>query len=263
MIKLKEPQKANSLFENWQETIIWSCLQGVMGNIYADDRENPKSAMAVLGDFCFLAGEPCEELLEEERRLAKGSFRILVPQDERWAKQIVRYHGNRAKEGIRYAFKKEPGVFEREMLKETTEKLPEGYVLRRIDEEIYRQCRAKDWSRDLVSQYTDYGTYKKLALGVAVLKGGRVAAGASAYSRYEGGIEIEIDTQKEHRRQGLAGACGAALILECLEQGLYPSWDAQNPVSAALAQKLGYHFSHTYIIYEIFGMEEKGHAGGR
>ena len=28
------------------------------------------------------------------------------------------------------------------------------------------------------------------------------------------------------RNRGLASACGAALILECLERGLYPSWDA-------------------------------------
>ena len=34
--------------------------------------------------------------------------------------------------------------------------------------------------------------------------------------------------------------CGAALILECLERGLYPSWDAHDTVSLALAEQLGY-----------------------
>lgn len=66
-----------------------------------------------------------------------------------------------------------------------------------------------------------------------------------------GGIEIEIDTKEEHRRQGLAYACGAKLILECLNKGWYPSWDAQNKWSVALAEKLGYHFSHEYPAYEV------------
>ena len=81
---------------------------------------------------------------------------------------------------------------------------------------------------------------------------GRIVSGASSYSRYDKGIEIEIDTEKAHRRRGLATAAGAALILECLSRGLYPSWDAQNKWSVALAEKLGYHFDHEYVAYEVW-----------
>ena len=88
---------------------------------------------------------------------------------------------------------------------------------------------------------------------MVIIKDGELAAGASSYSRYKGGIEIEIDTREDHRRRGLAYACGAKLILECLGKGLYPSWDAQNMWSAALAEKLGYHFSHEYTAYEVVG----------
>ena len=56
--EVKETKKAAMLFDGWQETMIWSCLQGVMGKIYVDSPEKPVSAMAVLGDFVFLAGEP-------------------------------------------------------------------------------------------------------------------------------------------------------------------------------------------------------------
>ena len=85
------------------------------------------------------------------------------------------------------------------------------------------------------------------------MKGEEIVAGASSYSGYQGGIEIEIDTKEAYRRQGMAYACGARLILECLERGWYPSWDAQNLWSVALAQKLGYHFEHEYTAYEIWG----------
>ena len=85
------------------------------------------------------------------------------------------------------------------------------------------------------------------------MKDGELVSGASSYSRYEGGIEIEIDTNEKYRRKGLAYICGAKLILECLKRNLYPSWDAQNKWSLALAEKLGYHYSHTYNAYEIWG----------
>lgn len=38
--------------------------------------------------------------------------------------------------------------------------------------------------------------------------------------------KIEIDTKESHRREGLAAACGASLILKCLKRDKYPSWDA-------------------------------------
>ena len=85
-------------------------------------------------------------------------------------------------------------------------------------------------------------------------KGGQLAAGASSYSSYPGGIEIEIDTHKDFRRQGLAYSAGAALILACLDRGWYPSWDAANRPSLALAEKLGYQFSHPYPIYTTFAV---------
>lgn len=82
-----------------------------------------------------------------------------------------------------------------------------------IEESEYHMCRNNGWSRDLVSQYQDYKTYKMLGLGVAVLKDGELVAGASSYSTYDKGIEIEIDTREDHRRKGLAYVCGAKLIL--------------------------------------------------
>lgn len=79
----------------------------------------------------------------------------------------------------------------------------------------------------------------------------QLAAGASSYSVYSQGIEIEIDTKEEYRRRGYATICGAKLIMECLKRDLYPSWDAQNKNSVALAEKLGYHYSHAYTAYEV------------
>ena len=71
----------------------------------------------------------------------------------------------------------------------------------------------------------------------------------SSYCVYAGGIEVEIDTHPAHRQRGLATACGARLILECLDRGLYLSWDAHDLRSVALAEKLGYHRGEPYPVY--------------
>lgn len=246
---MKENIKA--VFENWAETLIWSCLQGVMGEIHTNSKED--AAMAILGDFTFFAGNPSEELVRYKPDHIKQDFMIMVPQNEEWAGLIESCYGDKAKKVTRFAIKKEKDIFDIMKLEQAISQLPTGYGLKMIEEPEYLMCKSCKWSNDLVSQFQDYATYQKLGLGVIAIKDGELAAGASSYSRYNGGIEIEIDTREDHRRKGLAYACGAKLIIECLKRGWYPSWDAQNKWSVALAEKLGYHFSHEYTAYEIIG----------
>lgn len=244
-------ENINDVLLNWNETLIWSCMQGVMGDIHTDSAES--AAMAMLGDFIFFAGKPNEELVRFKPENCESDFVIMVPRDEKWAKLIEKCYGDKAKKVVRYAFKKEKDIFDIRKLERIVSELPENYSLKMLEENEYDLCRSNCWSNDLVSQFKDYDAYKKLGLGCVIFSEGELIAGASSYSRYKEGIEIEIDTREDHRRKGLAYVCGAKLILECLKRDLYPSWDAQNKWSVALAEKLGYHFSHEYIAYEITG----------
>lgn len=54
----------------------------------------------------------------------------------------------------------------------------------------------------------------------------------------------------DEQRKNLATIVSAALILRCLNEGLYPSWDAQNKISVHLAEKLGYEFAHEYVMLQ-------------
>lgn len=236
----------SALFGNWEEMLLRACLQGVMGKIYVTNLVCPASAVAIIGDFAFLAGKPDRELFS----CLKG-FVIAVPQNAAWENALAGYYGKRAKNVSRYATKKEPDVFDYEALTTAVSLLPCGYKLCMIDEPLYHKCLQENWSRDFVSQFRDYNHYGSLGIGVVILKGGEVVSGASSYVRYREGIEIEVDTKKEYRRKGLAYVCSAKLILECRNRNLYPSWDAQNLYSLSLAQKLGYHYSHTYSAVEI------------
>lgn len=249
VFELKRPEKAAALYEGWNETIIWSCLQNVMGKVYADSIENPSAAMAVLGDFCFFAGTPDKEFIMYRAAWSEREFMIMVPQSEEWSEMIEECYGEKAKRVSRYAIKKEPGVFDEAGLRMAVKNLSGEYEMKMIDRDLFYKCRGITWCRDLVGQYDDYEMYQRLGLGVMILKNGDPVSGASSYASYSGGIEI--DTREDYRRKGLAFACGAKLILECLERGWYPSWDAQNIGSVKLAEKLGYHYDYAYPVYEI------------
>ena len=69
-------------------------------------------------------------------------------------------------------------------------------------------------------------------------------------------MEIEVDTRKDCRRQGLALACSAAFLMECLEKGIVPNWDAANLQSVGLAEKLGYVYEKEYRVYQLKELEE-------
>ena len=251
IFETKGSEKINGLFGDWQETMVWSCLQGVMGHLYTDDLVMPESVMAILGDFCFFAGKPNEEIVSFKPDCCKQDFIIMTSREEEWLDLIEKTYGANARKVTRYAITKEPDIFDTDRLLEFVHSLDQKYMLKMIDETLYYACKNEDWSKDLVSVYSDYEEYKRLGIGVVALDGNRIISGASSYSSYLNGIEIEVDTIPDHRRKGLAIACSAKLILECLDRGLYPSWDAQNLWSVALAEKLGYHFDHEYPAYEV------------
>lgn len=228
------------LFDGWEETMVWTCLQGHMGQVVTEGGPPPASALCAVGDFCFLAGLPSRTLA------ARADRPILVPRTAEWEPVIRSVWGARAAPFLRYAIRKEPGVFDRGWLTSCASSLPEGVVLSPICAGHVPLLMSQPWSKDLCGNFQDGADFARRGLGVLALWDGIPVAGASSYTVYDGGIEIEIDTRPDCRRRGLALACGARLILDCLDRGLYPSWDAHDLRSVALAEKLGYHLDRPY-----------------
>ena len=242
VFKAQINEKIKELFKDFSDTLVWSCLDGTMGEIYTNAEET--AASAVIADFCFLAGKPDCELVKNVSK----NYVIMVPQNKQWEELIAQVWGRKAQKFNRYATEKE-NTFDIEFLKSA--KLPIGYEIKQIDKTLFDYCKENYWCSDFVSQYDTFEQFEKLGLGFMVEKDGEFVSGASSYSAYKSGIEIQVDTRAGFRRQGLAFCACAQLILACLEKGLFPSWDAHNLTSLMLAQKLGYKFTHSYIAYEI------------
>ena len=245
LFELENTLKIKALFTGWEETMIFSCLQKIMGKIYVTDLENPKSAFAFVGCFGFYAGKTDMEIV---RKKPEG-FTIMVPQNKEWAQLIEECYPS-AKRVTRYAIKKDT-IFDKIKLQNEISKLPIGYEIHKLDADIYDQCLKNPVMVDFVSAFESKEKYLQIGRGMVILKDGQIVSGASSYTRYKEGIEIEVDTIEAERRKHLATIACSALILNCLEEGLYPSWDAQNINSVRLAEKLGYEFDHEYVAYEV------------
>jgi GNAT superfamily N-acetyltransferase len=251
----EQMDKIAPLFAGWNETPIWSVLQGHMGRAWADELDKPRAAQVIVGEFCFFAGEANVALVQHiPADFTYGIF--MVPQHAGWERVIEQVYGVHARKFMRYAIRKEPHVFDREKLMRYVEALPSDYQLAQINEHYYREILADDEIHDLCSQFTSYTQYEAHGLGWVALHHGQVVGGASSYTFYDQGIEIEVDILPTHRRKGLALACAAQLILACLARDLYPSWDCHNVESLRLAEKLGYHLDQEYVTYAVTGFND-------
>ncbi len=239
------------LFHGWNETMILSCIQGYMGQAWADRLENPQSAQIVVGDFCFFAGVPNRKLVENIPVNFPSPCILMIPQHTGWSTYIENTYQERFDKFMRYSTKKEPQIFDSEKLLSYQKKIPPNYQLQKIDQCLYHTIPKIPWAKDLCAQFSTWEAYKMHGMGYVVTHHDKIVSGASSYTAYNGGIEIQIDTRQDYRRQGFALACASALILHCLEKGIYPSWDAANHASLCLAQKLGYHLEKAYVTYAV------------
>jgi GNAT superfamily N-acetyltransferase len=217
-----------------------------MGKVFADSREEPCVARAVL-DFHLLAGDPLDantsllfELLQPGNTVIAPTpaWRQLV--EATWPGALTIYH--------REAFQAEQ--FDIDRLRGFRQALPGGFELRQVRLEEVVQFAA-DLSPALIYNFRSHEEFITRGVGMGILHQGKFVSGASSAAVGEGKFEIEIQTQPEFRRRGLARAVAAALILQGLEHGMEACWDAANEPSSALARQLGFHSTGKYDAYRL------------
>ncbi|GAB6422071.1 GNAT family N-acetyltransferase [Bacillus luti] len=243
-------EKLVTMFEDFNNVVLLSYLQGHMGTAWVNNLENPTVAQVTIGIFTFYAGD--SNAKETEELVCNIPDRMLViVNSEEWKKRLETFYGRKIDKFLRYKFKRNAEVFNRSKLQSFISVLPKGYELRRVDEDIVNNPTLHKVSEDFISQFQSVEDYINRGIGYCILHKGEVVCGASSYSIYDKGIEIEVATDHNHRKKGLATIVSAAIILECLEKEIYPNWDAANTTSAKLAEKLGYVFDKAYDTYFV------------
>ncbi|HHV08970.1 MAG TPA: GNAT family N-acetyltransferase [Clostridiales bacterium] len=218
---------------------------------WVDDIINPKEAIIIAADFCYLLGD-AKHPDEIEQILAENAhYKVIIPCNTQWITYLNDYLSEKVHCYKRYAIKREPNVFNKSDLEQLIQKIDPIYTIKQIDEDIYKEVLSIDWAADGCCFFKSYRDYNENGLGYVIYREGQLVCIASSYTTYKNTIGVTIGTLEEHRRMGLAAACAASLIMECLKRGIYPEWEAANMDSVALAEKLGYHYDRAFDIYSL------------
>ena len=224
---------------------LWKAGLDGTGRVWTDSPVNPRAAVMAVGDFLLCGGEAESALLRMAVASARKPWLVYAPGP--WLQTLERIVPFRL--GTRQAFL--PDVQPEDgHLGSLLERLPENMNLRPLEGPWIPWCRLQAWSRDFVSQFTDEG-FAAEGLGLLEVLEGQPVSGASSYVRYPGGLEVQVTTREGCEGRGYATLAAAGLILRAHAQGLAATWDAANPVSAHIAEKLGYRPAGRYTVAEL------------
>lgn len=251
-VRKEEMQEIAKLFAGIQDSMVIACIQGYMGDAYVDRLPNPEVGLIISGEYSFFAGNTenpeARQLAESLFDLTPGSETVGIFADEEpeWEQLLMSVKKNNPKAVPRYGIVQKDYAFDEELLRDFAGKLPDGYELVMFNEELYNQAMEEAWSREFCETFASAEEYLTRGFGYAVTKDGRLAAGTSTMTVYDGGTEIQVATHPEHRRKGLAMVCAAAFVLECQKRKIRPCWDAANEISKKMALALGYEYKGEY-----------------
>lgn len=251
-VQLQDRALLKPLFRDIPDSMVIAYLQGYMGDGYVDRLPDPSAGLIISGEYSFWAGDAgspaARDLAESLFDLADGnqSTAIYAEDTPAWRDLLLTVGKNHPTEMPRYRIAQRDYVFNRPTLQSLIDALPSGYELRPFDRALYEEAMAEDWSREFCETFASAEEYLAKGYGFAVVRDGRLAAGASSMTVYDGGLEVQVATREEHRGRGLALASAAALLLESMERGVRPCWDAATLASRHMAIKLGYEYLGEY-----------------
>src|SRR5262245_1380931 len=234
---------------------VAAVVEGGMGKVFSDSREEPCVALAVL-DFHFLAGDPLHANALPLFKLLQPGAVVIAPTPE-WQHLVTATYPSELAVHHREAFQAEQ--FDGDTLRRFCQALPEGFELRQVRLDEVTQF-ATDLAPGLIYNFRSHEEFITRGVGLGILHQSTFVSGTSSAAIGGGRVEIEIQTHRQFRRRGLARVVAAALILYCLEHGLEPCWDAANEPSAALGRQLGFHSTGKYEAYRLKPPEGKGAA---
>ena len=228
------------LFEEHKtlRAVIDSALERRLGEVRYDDPNAPKIGRIDLGCYAIFSGDAGHPLAAEWVPELSAPVEILLPEDQAWRNLVDGLIGERCSDRPMRTFAL-PDL-DREALKTAAAAVPGGFRVAELDVALARPLDENLHPHGL-RVFPSAEALVAEGLGYAVVApDGRVAAQSSSYAISSRRVEVAIATHPEFRRQGLARAVAARMLLGCTERGLSPEWSASNPVSKRLARSLGY-----------------------
>ena len=225
---------------------IECAIEGQLGKVWVDDIAHPCAYCLKVGPFCYFAGDASSS---GGRQLMQRfpAYHILMPSPAEWLELAREIFGEQLKSFPRYSLSSS------QLSKQHLTRLLENSPLRDrvvpIRFELATQAvETPDSFLDL-SDFDSVADFIERGFGYTIQDNDKIMGMAYSSLVCSQGIEVSVFVEEAYRLQGVATALCSKLILHCLEEQLRPNWDAANPESITLAQKLGYVYQDSYLAY--------------
>ena len=231
-------------------------FDGTGGYAVLDSRpETATSAAVVVGDFVYLTGTPLLTLIRDVATHHKEELHVM-PAGGTWWSLLESDPDATTSRYTRYAFDTER--FDWEIFARTGEEArtlasEAGVSIERMNRAHIQKHRNEGWFHDLICQFRGAEEFLSRGIGFVVIENGEAVSGASSYAVYTRGIEVEVGTRKDRRGRGYATLASRALLAWGRETDTFVAWDAANPTSKRLAERIGYRDARTYecLLYRV------------
>jgi GNAT superfamily N-acetyltransferase len=220
-------------------------IEGQMGKAYVDHVPSPSAYKIQVGPFFYFAGEASgkggQEMLGNIQ-----PWTLFMPSSEGWVEAGKSMYAERLIAFERYSFSSE--YLSIEHMEKLSHESEFGTNVKQIDLALATRVWAQDHALD-ISDFESPSDFIERGIGYYVEKSGKILGCAYSSLVCSQGIEVSIFVSEEYRRQGIATTLAAHLLKWCLENHMNPHWDAANPESCTLAEKLGYVPKGSYQAY--------------
>jgi GNAT superfamily N-acetyltransferase len=224
-------------------------IEGQMGKAFVDNILEPTAYRITVGPFWYFAGEVHGaggyQMLKDF-----PAYSLLMPSPPAWLEAAYQIHGERLKPFTRYNFS--ASALSLEQVSKIYENSKHREQIIPLNADLAARLAEQPESYLELADFDSIDDFLQRGLSFAAVDGDLVMGVAYSSLVCSSGIEVSIFVEEPYRQQGIATALASRLVMECLRHNLRPNWDAANPESCKLAQKLGYLFTETYDAYYYF-----------
>lgn len=215
---------------------IECAVEGQMGEAFVDDVQHPTAFKIQVGPFFYFAGDVTSSgghtMLENI-----APYTLFMPSSPGWVQAAKGMYGERLVGFRRFSFSSE------HISSEHLDHLCQVSAFRGKTRQMDWAFAVRLWGQDHFVDLSDFDSPEDFAqrgIGFYLEKNGTVVGAAYSSLVCNKGIEVSLFVLEEYRRQGIANILAGRLLNWCIANNADANWDAANPESCKLADKLGY-----------------------
>ncbi len=256
MFKLhsREYSKIIPFIKSQNELSVFAVIHNIMpGEVYVNSLEKPTAVLIQTSECNLVAGDITDAEFNSRIVEELDFWDQLTPDTPEWSDIIPSIHKNpyiRKYKRCRY-------ILTRDIFKECTVVLKEGFVLEKVDVNVMKKSGYENAEKLLkwVEEWGSIQNFEKYGTGYYIHKDNVIVSWSVSDCSFEKVIAIGINTDERYRKNGLAKMVVSATIKDCFAKGYEKiEWlcVATNKGSRVLAETLGFQFKNEYYSYTSY-----------